>query len=84
MQERKSHQQHHSGEESLLKKLLSLQENSPQSDNGCMQISLKPYLQGHKIELFKENNMMITLLFSEEKYWLNFRMQEHLWWVQEP
>ena len=44
-----------------------------------MPISLKPYLMDHKIELFKENNMMITLLFSEEKYWLNFRMQEHLW-----
>ena len=79
MQEHKLHQQLHSGEESLLKRLLNSLENSPQLDNGCMLISLKPYQMGHKIELSKENNMMITLQFLEEKYWLNFRMQEHLW-----
>ena len=44
-----------------------------------MPISLKPYLMDHKIELFKENNMMITSLFLEEKHWRNFKIQELSW-----
>ena len=66
IQEHKLHQQHHFGVESSHKRLLNLLENSHQSDNGYMLISLKPYQMAHKIELFKENNMMIILLFLEE------------------
>ena len=69
MQEHKLHQLHHFGVELLLKRLLNLLENSHQLDNGYMLISLKPYPVGHKIELFKENNMMIILLYDRFRSW---------------